>query len=74
LLGKLIERLSGLRYRDYVTTNILQPLGMRSAVWAPSVAATQIRRDVLAVSDCFAVERSPLHREALDSSFSDADQ
>jgi len=36
LLGKVVERVSGLRYRDYVTENILRPLGMSSTVWEAS--------------------------------------
>jgi CubicO group peptidase (beta-lactamase class C family) len=40
LLGKLIERISGMPYRDYVTSNILRPLGMHGAVWASGAAAT----------------------------------
>jgi len=38
VLGKVIERVSGTPYRDYVTTDILQPLGMSNAVWASQVA------------------------------------
>lgn len=38
LLGKLIERVSGMRYRDYVSAHVLRPLGMHHAVWASSAA------------------------------------
>jgi len=31
LLGKVIENVSGLKYEDYVTTNIFTPLGMRNS-------------------------------------------
>jgi CubicO group peptidase (beta-lactamase class C family) len=34
LLGPLVRRVTGMRYRDYVSTQILAPLGMRSTVWA----------------------------------------
>jgi CubicO group peptidase (beta-lactamase class C family) len=34
LLGKTIERVAEVSYHDYVTANILQPLGMKSSVWA----------------------------------------
>ena len=34
LLGLVVKRLSGQRYRDYVSTKILAPLGMRSTYWA----------------------------------------
>jgi CubicO group peptidase (beta-lactamase class C family) len=34
LLGKLVERVSGLRFTDYVSANILRPLGMSSGVWS----------------------------------------
>jgi CubicO group peptidase (beta-lactamase class C family) len=34
LLGLLVERVGGVRYRDYVTANILRPLGMHSTVWS----------------------------------------
>ncbi len=33
LLGKIVERVSGMRFRDYVTANILRPLAMTSTVW-----------------------------------------
>ena len=33
LLGPVVKRLSGQRYRDYVSTQILAPLGMRSTYW-----------------------------------------
>jgi CubicO group peptidase (beta-lactamase class C family) len=33
LLGKIVERVSGSRYRDYVAANILRPLGMSSGAW-----------------------------------------
>ena len=33
LLGTVVTRLSGMRYRDYVSTQILAPLGMRSTFW-----------------------------------------
>jgi CubicO group peptidase (beta-lactamase class C family) len=36
LLGKVVESASETRYRDYVTANILLPLGMSSTVWEAS--------------------------------------
>jgi CubicO group peptidase (beta-lactamase class C family) len=33
LLGQIVSKASGMRYRDYVTTRILQPLGMSSTYW-----------------------------------------
>lgn len=33
LLGKTVERVSKVSYRDYVTANVLHPLGMRASVW-----------------------------------------
>ncbi|MET0596136.1 MAG: serine hydrolase domain-containing protein, partial [Polyangiaceae bacterium] len=36
LVGKVFERVSGARYRDYVTSNLLRPLGMNSTVWDAS--------------------------------------
>ena len=39
LLGRLVERVSGVPYRTYVTREILAPLGMRHAAWAPEVAS-----------------------------------
>jgi CubicO group peptidase (beta-lactamase class C family) len=35
LLGRIVERVSGKGYREYVTANILRPLGMTSTFWAP---------------------------------------
>lgn len=36
LAGRVVERVSGARYRDYVTDNLLRPLGMNSTVWEAS--------------------------------------
>ena len=33
LLGQIVERVSGRRFRDYVSDEILKPLGMASSVW-----------------------------------------
>jgi CubicO group peptidase (beta-lactamase class C family) len=33
LLGKIVASASGMRFRDYVTSRILRPLGMPSTVW-----------------------------------------
>jgi len=33
LLGQIVSKASGMPYRQYVTTRILQPLGMRSTYW-----------------------------------------
>jgi CubicO group peptidase (beta-lactamase class C family) len=33
LLGKIVSKVSGLRFQDYITRNILQPLGMKNTVW-----------------------------------------
>ncbi|WP_437533923.1 serine hydrolase domain-containing protein [Sorangium sp. So ce726] len=36
LLGKVVERASGVKFRDYVTANVLRPLGMNATVWEAS--------------------------------------
>lgn len=36
LLGKLVESVSGSRFTDYVSANVLRPLGMSSSVWNES--------------------------------------
>ncbi|MEY2881609.1 MAG: hypothetical protein RLZZ15_3989 [Verrucomicrobiota bacterium] len=33
LLGKIVSRLSGVRFQDYITQKILRPLGMAATVW-----------------------------------------
>ena len=33
LLGKIVSRQSGMRFQDYITRNILLPLGMKNTVW-----------------------------------------
>jgi CubicO group peptidase (beta-lactamase class C family) len=33
LLGKIVTKVSGVRFQDYVTREILQPLGMKDTVW-----------------------------------------
>ena len=33
LLGKIVTKVSGVRFQDYVTRNILLPLGMKNTVW-----------------------------------------
>jgi CubicO group peptidase (beta-lactamase class C family) len=50
LLGKVVERVSGVRFREYVTANILRPLAMNSTVWEsndvlPSRLAVGYRRE-----------------------------
>lgn len=35
LLGRIVERVSGKGYREYVTANILRPLDMTSTFWGP---------------------------------------
>lgn len=35
LLGRVVERASGVRYRDYVRTHVLDPLGMRASAFDP---------------------------------------
>ncbi len=36
LLGRIVEQVSGRRFRDYVSEEILKPLGMTSSVWEAS--------------------------------------
>lgn len=36
LLGRIVGNASGIRYQDYVRTQILQPLGMKSSGWQAS--------------------------------------
>jgi CubicO group peptidase (beta-lactamase class C family) len=36
LLGELVAAVSGVSYREYVTTEILRPLGMNASVWEAS--------------------------------------
>jgi CubicO group peptidase (beta-lactamase class C family) len=33
LLGAIVSRISGVPYQEYITTNILEPLGMRQTYW-----------------------------------------
>jgi len=43
LLGRLIERVSGLSFEDYMTQHILRPLGMTSTAWnARAVPASRM--------------------------------
>lgn len=39
LLGRLVERVSGMGYRDYIRREIFAPLGIQHAAWASEVAA-----------------------------------
>ena len=39
LAGVVVERVSGMPFQDYVTTNILKPLGMRHSTYQTSVPA-----------------------------------
>ncbi|HSB60368.1 MAG TPA: serine hydrolase domain-containing protein, partial [Vicinamibacteria bacterium] len=39
LLGRIVARASGLRYRDYVDARILRPLGMTATAWEASAVA-----------------------------------
>ena len=36
LLGQIVARVSGMPYRDFVSTRILRPLGMSSTYWDPA--------------------------------------
>lgn len=44
ILGRVVARASGMRYRDYVEKNVLRPLGMTSTKWE----AASVPRDRLA--------------------------
>lgn len=45
LLGRVVTRASGMRYRDYVDTRLLAPLGMRSTRWeAGAVPAARLTK------------------------------
>lgn len=45
LAGKIVSKVSGMRYQDYVTRHILRPLGMRNTVWEYSaVPSVQLAR------------------------------
>ncbi|MES2321151.1 MAG: serine hydrolase domain-containing protein [Pseudomonadota bacterium] len=33
MLGKLVSKVAGMRYQDYISAKILKPLGMHSTVW-----------------------------------------
>ena len=50
LLGQIVSRVSGMRYEDYISREILQPLGMTSTYWDPQAVprerlATGYKRD-----------------------------
>jgi CubicO group peptidase (beta-lactamase class C family) len=50
LLGQIVSRVSGMRYEDYITREILRPLGMASTYWDPQAVprdrlATGYKRD-----------------------------
>lgn len=45
ILGRIVAKVSGMPYADYVTANILRPLGMRSTTLSPqSVPGTRLAR------------------------------
>lgn len=45
ILGRVVARVSGMRYRDYVDQNVLRPLGMTSTKWeAASVPADRLAK------------------------------
>jgi CubicO group peptidase (beta-lactamase class C family) len=45
ILGRVVARASGMRYRDYVERNVLRPLGMTSTRWeAASVPADRLAK------------------------------
>lgn len=33
MLGKIVTKVSGIRYQDYIKENIWQPLGMKTSEW-----------------------------------------
>ncbi|HEY2407259.1 MAG TPA: serine hydrolase domain-containing protein [Polyangiaceae bacterium] len=60
LLGQLVTRVSGKPYRDYVTTRILDPLGMSSTVWdAREVAAGRLATGYLRAGEQLITEPHP---------------
>ncbi|WP_395408247.1 serine hydrolase domain-containing protein [Pseudoduganella sp. UC29_106] len=57
LVGKIVSKVSGMRYQDYVTRHILQPLGMRNTVWEYSaVPSAQLARGYQWVHGAWAPE------------------
>ncbi len=40
ILGRVVSRVSGVSYRNYVTANVLEPLGMKSTTLEPSAVAS----------------------------------
>ena len=53
ILGQVVARASGMRYRDYVDRNILAPLGMTATVWE----AAAVPKDRLASGHHFEGDR-----------------
>jgi CubicO group peptidase (beta-lactamase class C family) len=41
ILGRIVAKASGMRYRDYVDATILRPLGMTATAWEPSAVPPQ---------------------------------
>lgn len=39
ILGRIVTRASGMPYNEYITANILRPLGMRSTTYSPTAVA-----------------------------------
>jgi CubicO group peptidase (beta-lactamase class C family) len=60
LLGRVVARASGMRYRDFVDARLLAPLGMRSTRWEPSgVAAGKLAKGYRRAGERW-VEEPPL--------------
>jgi CubicO group peptidase (beta-lactamase class C family) len=60
ILGQVVARVSGMRYRDYVDRHILQPLGLTSTKWeAAAVPADRLAHGYRREDDRF-VEEEPL--------------
>ena len=51
LLGRVVAKVSGMRYRDYVDANILKPLGMTSTYWEASAVPKERLAEGLRLAD-----------------------
>lgn len=57
ILGRVVARVSGMRYRDYVDKNVLRPLGMTSTFWeAASVPGNRLAKGYRRESDAWVEE------------------
>jgi len=67
IAGLIVQRVSGMRYQDYVTRHLLRPLGMSSTAWSEKeVPRERLAKGYAPSASNWAVVRRPLAAQPVD--------